>query len=299
MLLNRLGAESANNLNPKQEMVFTLLFFDIILNYTDNIFQEGEEMKPLILLVLTLIFSSNIVFAASINFFTHSLKGQTYVDKKNELRGKKHTGKRSFNIELVREMMIKLKHSRNINELPFKRGLIKVQKNINIALFNVSRTPERENSVKWVGPLQKETDYFYEIKNNPTGIKTLEDAKKVKNICVMLGSIHETILRENNFTNINTNHNYIGCFKMLKAGRVDLTPKASMTVLKTMERAGLSPDKVQQTPVILLESGGYIAFSKNIPDEIIKNWQDALDHIKKSGKYQQIYNQYYLFEDEQ
>ena len=256
-------------------------------------------MKPLILFVLALIFSSNIVFASSINFFTHSLKGQTYVDKNNELRGKKHTGKRSFNIELVRQMMIILKHSRNIDEVSFKRGLIQVQKNVNIALFNVSRTPERENSVKWVGPLQRETDYFYEIKNNPTGIKTLEDAKKIKNICVMLGSIHETILRENNFTNINTNPSYIGCFKMLKAGRVDLTPKASSTVLKTMERAGLSPDKVHQTPVVLLESEGYIAFSKNIPDKIIKNWQDALDHIKRSGKYQQIYNQYYLFKDEQ
>jgi polar amino acid transport system substrate-binding protein len=195
-------------------------------------------------------------------------------------------------------MMIQLNHSKDIKEIPFKRGLIQVQNNSNIAFFNVSRTSERENSVKWVGPLQQETDYFYELKTNPTGIKTLEDAKKVKNICVMLGSIHETILRKNNFTNIHTNHNYIGCFKMLKLGRVDLTPTSGRTGLRTIERAGLSPDKVQQTPVVLLDSEGYLAFSKNIPDKIIKNWQDALDHIKSSGKYQQLYDQYYLSEAE-
>ena len=255
-------------------------------------------MKQFILLIIVLTVISNIVFASDINFLTHSLKGQTFFDKNGVLQGKKHTGKRAFNLELVREMMIIQKHSINFKELPFKRGLIQVQNNNNTALFNISRTPEREKSVKWVGPLQREVDYFYEMKNNPTGIMTMEDAKKVENICVLIGSIHETILKKKNFTNINTNNSYVGCFRMLNAGRVDLTPKASSTVLRIIEQTGVSPDQVQQTPVILLESEGYIAFSKNISDEIIQSWQNALDQIKKSGKYQQLYNQYFLSEDE-
>ncbi len=172
-----------------------------------------------------------------------------------------------------------------------------VQKGDNIAFFNVSRTPGREHTVKWVGPLQKETDYFYEMKDEPTGITQLEDAKKVAGICVLNGSIHETILRQNNFTNIFTNPSYIGCFKMLKLGRVSLTPSAETLVGKRMEQAGLTPDQVRQTPVVLLESEGYIAFSKNIADEVIRKWQHALDQLIESGRYQQLFNEYYASED--
>ena len=234
------------------------------------------------------------VFASDIQFLTHSLSGQTYIDQSGELRGKIHAGKRSFNLEVVREMMIIMNHSGKIIETPFKRGLMMVQQDANTAFFNVSRTPERENSFKWVGPLQREKDYFYEMKNAPTGIKTLEDAKKINSICVLNGSIHESILREKNFTNIFVNVSYIGCFQMLKMGRVDLAPKAAGTIAKTIEKAGISPDQIQQTPVILMESEGYIAFSKSIPDEIVQKWQNAFDQIKKSGRYQELIDQYCL-----
>ena len=102
-------------------------------------------------------------------------------------------------MEVVREMMILMNHSKTIKEVPFKRGLFMVQEDINTALFNVSRTTERENTVKWVGPLHKEADYFYEMKNAPTGVTSLEDAKKVERICVLNGSVHESFLRKNNF----------------------------------------------------------------------------------------------------
>ena len=255
-------------------------------------------MKKTILLVVAAALISVDVFSSDINFLTHSSKEQTYINEKGELRGKKNAGKRAFYVELLREMMILMKHFKKIEQLPLKRGLMMVQKDINLALFNVSRTPERENKVKWVGPLLREVDYFYEMKNAPTGITSLEDAKKVRNICVLNGGVHETILRKNNFTNIHTNISYIGCFNMLKLGRVSLTPSASSTVSEKLEQAGISSDQIRQIPVILLEAGGYIAFSKNISDEIIQQWQDAFNQIKKSGKYQEIFNQYFLSEGE-
>jgi hypothetical protein len=128
--------------------------------------------KNFILVVVLVLISNNVfVFASDIRILTHSLSGQTYVDENGELRGEKHAGKRAFNLELVREMMIILKHRKDITKIPLKRGLIMIQKDINIGLFNVSKTPERENIFKWVGPLQIEVDYFDEMKNAPTGIK--------------------------------------------------------------------------------------------------------------------------------
>ncbi len=260
--------------------------------------KKSSIIKKAVIFVLTIAFITANGFASEIKFLTHSLQGQTYVDAGGELRGKKHTGKRAFNLELVREMMAIMNHSGGLKELPFKRGLMMIQNHPDMALFNVSRTAEREDTVKWVGPLQKEVDFFYEMKSTPTGIKILEDAKKVKEICVLNGSIHETILRKNNFTNIQTNYSYVGCFLMLKAGRVDLTPSASSAVSIKLNGAGILPNQIQQTPVILLESKGYIAFSKNISDETIQKWQDAFSQIKKSGKYQQLYQLYFLPEGE-
>jgi len=251
-------------------------------------------MKAFILLIILTLFFSLHLSAAEILFLTHSLQGQTYFDNNGELRGKEHAGKRAFDLEVVREMMTIMDHPRKIEEYPFIRGLRMVQKDPDIAFFNVSRIPERESTVKWVGPIQVETDYFYEMKNSPTGVTSFEDAKRVGKICVLNGAVHQKVLVADGFTNLITNNSYVNCFKMLKAGRVDLTPSASSTVSQKLKEAGIGSDQIQQTPVILLESGGYIAFSKNISDNIIQKWQDAFDQIKGSGKYQQLYKLYFL-----
>jgi len=252
--------------------------------------------KSVFLIVIVLLISVNI-FAQDLQFLTHSSKEQIYLDEEGQMRGKQHTGKRAFFVEVVREMMTVMNNSKVIKEVPLKRGLFMVKENANSALFNVTRTDERENQYKWVGPLYKESDYFYEMKNAPTGITSIEDAKKVKSICVLNGSVHESFLKENNFTNFSTNKSYIGCLKMLKMGRVNLTPAANSTISDKAAEAGLTPDQIQQTPVVLFETAGYIAFSRSIPDVTIQKWQIALDQIKKSGKYQQLFDQYFLSGD--
>lgn len=252
-------------------------------------------MRKLFYLISVIGFISVKVVASDIQFYTHSSEEQTYLDESGELRGKKYSnGKRAFYVEVIREMMSHMQPSKKIIQLPFKRGFNAVQEQNNIAFFNVSKTPSRENMVKWVGPLLIDRDYFYKMKNTPTKIETLEDAKKVEGICVLNGSIHESILRKNGFENIYTNKSYVNCFKMLILGRVNLVPASSVKI-KQLEHEGMLISKIQQiqkTPVLLLESGGYIAFSNNIPDKIIIKWQAALDKIKKSGKYQQLYKKF-------
>lgn len=260
-----------------------------------NVLFKKSVMRRLQFLIAVIGLNSVNVFASDIQFLTHSSEEQTYLDERGELRGKRYSnGKRAFYVEVIREMMSDMKHSKKITQVPFKRGFKAAQKQTNIALFNVSKTSSREHMFKWVGPLLKETDYFYEMQDNPTEIKTLEDARGVKSICVLNGGIHESILKNNNFKNIYTNKNYVNCFKMLILGRASLIP-ASSVKMKQLEQEGMPISGIQKiikTPVILLESRGYIAFSKSISDETIKKWQRSLDRIKKSGKYQHLYNKF-------
>ena len=118
------------------------------------------------------------------------------------------------------------------------------------------------------------------------------DAKKLHQICVLNGSVHETVLLNQNFINLHKNNSYEGCIKMLALGRVDATPVATNSILSLVRYAGLKADIFQQTPVMIHKSEGFLALSKNTPDKTIQEWQSALDQTKKSGKYQQLHEQF-------
>jgi len=238
------------------------------------------------------IFSQKTLSASEITFLTHHTKDSTYINTNGELRGKEHAGTRAFFVELVREMMTEMNTpSKKIEVVPFKRGLTIVQETANYAFFNVARTSERENTVKWVGPIFPFQAYFYETKNAPTGIQTLEDAKKVST-CVMRGSLYEKALVKEDFPRLHRVTSYEQCFKMLAIGRAGLTVMATNNVDSEIRAAKLSANDFVKTPVMLFKKDGYIVFSKNVPDQVIKKWQEVLDKIKRTGKYDLIYQRF-------
>ena len=251
-------------------------------------------MKNILLTtIITVVLMSTNVVASEIQFVTHSVEEQTTLDEHGELRGLPHAGRRAFCVELIREMMEIVNVPKVIKQVPLDRGMVYVQEEDNYAFFNVTRTPERENMVKWVGPIESTTAYFYELKNAPTGIQTFEDAKKVKTIAVVRGGVTETFLKSKGFNNTYPVTSYTQCFQMLKAGRVNLTIPGDTPLLERLREAELSPDEIQQTPVVVMNASGFLAFSKNIPDEVVRQWQAALDQIKESGKYDELYTLYY------
>ena len=232
--------------------------------------------------------------ASELQFLTHNIDGQIYTHKNGELRGKKGGGRRAFNLELVREMMILLHYPIKFRQVPFKRGLVYVQNEDNYAFFNVARNANREDTVKWVGPLQSDISYFYELSSAPSHIQVLEDAKQDQQICVLNGGIHEAYLRKNGFDNLTGNVSYTACFQMLALKRVSLTITSVMSLPDRLKEAGISPQDVKQTPVLLTNSEGYLVFSKNISDDVIHQWQKTLDQLKQSGRYSQLVNEYLL-----
>ena len=244
--------------------------------------------------IVLLLVGASEVPATQLKILTHSVAGYTYVDSSGTLRGKKHGGKRAFNLELVRELQIRLGVHSDFIEVPFKMGWQQVQSGPDVVFFNVSRTASREELVKWVGPLQLDTSYLYKMKDNPVQVNTLEEAKEVEAICVLRGGMHFNTLKKKGFNNLLENSSYSQCFQMLAAGRVSLTPSAEGSLGSKLKKAGVAPDQVEQTPVLVSKVGGYIAFSKHIPDSVIDQWQAALDALKRSGKYQQLYREYFL-----
>ena len=250
-----------------------------------------------LIVILSLLFISGYSASASgITFLTHGVEGATFRDENGMLRGFEKTGKRAFTIELVRKMMSLLNHPQTFKIVPFKRGFITVQNKPDHALFNVSRKPDREKQVQWVGPLLDEITYLYELKDTPTPVMSRDDARKVNGICVRIGTADYDILVKENFKNIYQNSSGAACFKMLAAGRVTLVSSDIHSLKSKLRLSGIPEEKIRQTPVIVHKSQGYIAFSNNISNDVIMQWQNALEALKQSGEYDQLVEKYLLTE---
>lgn len=179
-----------------------------------------------------------------------------------------------------------------IEEVTFARGLELVENGHDMALFNVYRTPERENRFKWVGPLQREVSYLYGLVQFGR-IENQEAARQVGAICVAEGSLYHSTLVDREFQNIVTAETYAECFARLKAGQVNLTAATEESLPQNLQDSDIPFIEAYQVPGILTESAGYIAFSPNTDISVIQRWQEAFNTLVGSGTYQQLYDLYY------
>ncbi len=239
-----------------------------------------------------IIFVLNPARANEITFMVHGVDGKVFHDENGELRGVKHSGRRSFQLELVREMMIRLDHRpRRYKIVPFKRGFQLVMRNKEaLGFFNVISLPDRKEKMKFVGPLTNGIDYIYELKSSPTGITSIEDAKNLS-VCVLRGSSQDSFAVKNKFSKI-IRYNYEGCFKMLLNKRVDLALVSNLDVQGVLKNANIDANLIKNTSVYFYKTADSLAFSNLVPDAVVKNWRLVLKEIKRSGTYDKLMKEY-------
>ncbi len=242
--------------------------------------------------VMVMFLWFNPAVGADLSFITHNIDGKTYRDQNGELRGKKHSGRRGFQVELVREMMIRLKFTpRSHIIVPFKRGLRMIKDNQKpYAMFSTGKRPNRLGKMKFVGPLTQDSYTFYELKSAPTGIESIEQAKNLP-ICVQLGGNQDTFVTKNGFSNV-IRTDYENCFKMLIKKRIGLASISHLDLNGVLKGANISPDLLNKTSVELYRSEGSLSFSNQVSDAVVSKWQSVLDEIKRSGKYDELLKDY-------
>lgn len=242
------------------------------------------------LIVLLLLLAPGYASAEHWQVYTHSL-GEQGMTVGDTLHGKEHGGKRAFYLELVHALLAELGSSAPISEVPLARGLKMVTEQPHVVLFNLSRTPERESLVHWVGPTLQETDYLYENSATPTSIHSLSDARELP-VCILNSSSHDDLLVQQGFTRLKRHNSYSGCFRMLAAGRVKLVASADGGLQQELAEAQVNPARIQATPVVLGHDRGFIALSKDTSRKEVARWQAALDKLRDNGQYQALYQRY-------
>lgn len=228
---------------------------------------------------------------AQITFNTHPIKPLSW-EEAGEYRG--------FCVEVVKAMMTDMGVEANFRTRPFARGLDEIQNDNDLAHFPVARRPEREGTVKWVGPLGVEGIYLYKQRNSqkPTknqlnkNINTINGLANLDLICVGRGDANHKALEMQGLSNLYPVRHPRQCLLMLEAGRVDATPAGELVMPEMAKDANLSMYEFEKTEVKLYESTFFLAFSKNVPDAVVARWQATLDQLKADGTHQKILDKY-------
>jgi len=186
--------------------------------------------------------------------------------------------------EIVQEAMKRLQVSYDIRSLPWKRAYTYLSEEPGVMLFTVTRTKDRENLFKWAGPIITSRLVFFARKDSKIELNTLEDTKKVDRIGLVQGYSVEKHLRQRGFTNIDTMgaSEKTNPLKLMK-GRIDLWATVDLVGIYNAKLQGINPEDMKIAYVIIKDQHKYIAFSKQVPDEIVQKWQDVLDEMKQDG----------------
>ncbi len=194
-------------------------------------------------------------------------------------------------VEVVREVLKRVNHPDNIKILPWSRAYQATMEGQNYALFPTSRGPEREEKFKWAGPISEYNSVFFAKKGSGIKIESLEDAKKVCSIGTYKDDYQEIFLKAQGFTNLASVDREIVNPAKLVLGQIDLWASGDATGYYNTKWANVPASELEI--VFKYRKGqNYIVFSKNVSDELVKSWQDAIDAIKKDGTYQKISDKY-------
>jgi len=194
-------------------------------------------------------------------------------------------------VEIVREILKRVNMPDTIKIYPWARAWSMVISEPNIVLFTVTRTEEREKLLTMIGPVAIGTTNFYAKKGSGITINSLEDARKMERVGVYHSAVEEQILTKEQFTNLDVTTLPLQSAKKLMLGRIDLWCNANLTAGGILKDAGYSIDDVENVYTVM-ENHLYIAISKGTSEDVVNQWKDALEAMKKDGTFARIYNKW-------
>lgn len=156
-------------------------------------------------------------------------------------------------------------------------------------LFSTSRTQEREELFKWVGPIATSKNLFYQNIDSNFTIQSLSDVNSLK-VGAGESQASTTMLKSKGFEdNLEILESDKETYLALMDSKIDTFVANSMVFPFRVKELNLDSSKIKSTGLKLYDNELYIAFSKDIPDYIIEHWQHILDILIESYEYETLY----------
>ena len=205
-----------------------------------------------------------------------------------------------MNTAIVKQTCVLAEIECDIKLLPWNRALAMTDKNNHSGIYSISRTQQRENSYKWVGPLVASKNYLFRLKSRPDiTVHDISSATKYS-IAAPRNDIYEKLLQERGFKNLLQVSNKFEGVKLFLAGKIDLLIASELTLPYQLEEHGVNLTMLEQLilfPVPELK-GNYLALNPDIAPEQVNKLQQALNSLYSSGKVEQFIQQHKQYQYE-
>lgn len=250
-------------------------------------------MNRLIMILSALFLASSPVMAQSVPKF--KIMTEDWVP----YQFREGTELRGISVDLMVEMLERTGSSQTRNDimlLPWARAYRSLEQEKNTVLFSMTRSPERENLFRWVGPIFQNTTYLIAPKKQNIKISSSEELQNYRFGTIIDDASEIFLLRlgikaDHFERNSNTQSN----LRMLNAGRINFIVSGWEAFVSDAELTGLDPNEFEIVYTVDSSDVSF-AFHRDTPNWIIQKFQQALDNIKDEGLYDRILKKYKAFE---
>lgn len=190
--------------------------------------------------------------------------------------------------EKVAEIMARTGTGYTLELLPWKRGYTFALQRRDTCLFSTTRTAEREDLFKWVGPTDEAEWILLGRADRQYNLRTLEDARGMR-IGTYNGDARDDYLRARGFQVDPAPNDMINPRKLL-LDRIDVwaaSIKRGTTIVKRYDWG----DKI--VPVLSFNRVGvYLACNPAVPTELIDRMNVAVEAMVRDGTMKRIDRKY-------
>jgi polar amino acid transport system substrate-binding protein len=190
--------------------------------------------------------------------------------------------------EKVREIMDRTGTAYTIELLPWRRAFALSLQGPDVCLFSTTRTPDRENLFKWVGPTDEAEWVLLGRAGRHYQLHTLEDARTLR-IGTYNGDARDEYLRARGFKVDPAPNDMINPPKLL-LDRIDLWAASIKRGSSVLERNGWSGKIVSVFEFNRV--GVYLACNPAVPTALIDRMNAALDAMGRDGTMKRIDRKY-------
>lgn len=187
-------------------------------------------------------------------------------------------------VDMLREVISCSGDQAGISAHPWARAVKLWNETPYSGLFVADRTPEREHKYHWVGPIYRSNFNFYALKSSKIKARTFAELKTLGTIALPRDWQAVKRAKREGLSNILEVSDTSQLWPMLKSGHVKVIGSDEL-MLMSMSYETEQVDKL----LTYTQINGYLALTKDIPEQQAKRWQSCFTELTQNGEYQRIY----------
>jgi len=238
----------------------------------------GHKVKAILIFTVLFTMAGLLYAEESIMVVTENWKPYNYQES-GVVKGS--------STQIVREVLDRAGVTYDIRIYPWARTYFMAQKEKNVMIYTIIRTPLREDLFKWIRPLGKaDTVSFYKLKGRKDiVIDSLEDVKKYKVGLVREDVKHQYLISQGfeNGRHIEPVETQEQNINKLRLKRIDLIVFSQRNYSSEMSSFKALENKVEEV-FILFEAIPYMAFSISTSDEMVERIVKSYDQLVVEGR---------------